>query len=1094
MAEIPYLCSIDMNDNEIKNLKLHVLSGSDPTGEAGMIFYDGDDNLLKFHNGTAFISPVMASSGAVTSITSLLATDIKIGEDDQTKIDFETANEIHFYANNANEMIIQANVVAPGADNNTALGDANQRWSDLFLASGAVINFNNGDVTATHSSNALTIAGGTFATAALTASTGVFSGILKTDDTTAATSTTDGSLQTDGGLSVKLDAVVGDDLILLSDASVIHFGANKDVTLTHVHNQGLTLTHAGSAGSDNKPIVLQLKSEENAVVDGDALAAIEFAAGDSDGTDGATVAAAITAIAEGTFSGSANPTKLVFTTGVSETAGIASGVQESTPKMTLSSAGLLTIADDLIVKNGGTIGTAADADLLTMGNGILTVAGEISVTTLDIGGTNVSSTAAELNALDGITAVVGELNALDIGSTAVGTAVASKAIILDSNKDYTGVRNFTVSGELDAATGDFSGAVDIAGDLTLSAGADGALTFGAASSIKIVDNQAASLVIEEANTAYMTFKTTNSSELITANKAFNAAGAFQISGTAVTSTAAELNILDGVTSTAAELNALDGITAVVGELNALDIGSTAVGTAVASKAVILDSNKDYTGLRHLTLSGELDGGSLDISGNADIAGDLTGLDNVTSTNYIIGGHTISDIDIGTEFNDVDDHVMSSGAIVAKFGIKAGSSSVVTTGALNSGSITSGFGTINTGSSAITTTGLISGGSLDIDDVLINGSNIGHTDDTDLIALSDQLVTINGGLTVTGTTTTNNVVTVTTSSGVIFEGTAADGHDATLKSVVASSDKTYTLPNVSGHVALFATDPSTTAIAATVAELNILDGVTSTAAELNILDGVTSTAAELNILDGVTSTAAELNILDGVTSTAAELNALDGITAVVGELNALDLGSTAVGNAIASKAVILDSNKDYTGLRHVTLSGELDAGSLDVSGNADIDGTMEADAITVNGTALAEFISDTAGAMFSSNTETNVVVTYQDADNTLDVVVADAAADAKGVVELATTDEALAGTDTARAVTAAGLAARSYRNAYGDGSATDYTVNHALGTRDVIVQCYDASDYKTVYACVLRTDANNVTVTTAVAAARNDLIVLVTKID
>ena len=35
-------------------------------------------------------------------------------------------------------MIVQANVVAPGADDGTALGDANQRWSDLFLASGAV--------------------------------------------------------------------------------------------------------------------------------------------------------------------------------------------------------------------------------------------------------------------------------------------------------------------------------------------------------------------------------------------------------------------------------------------------------------------------------------------------------------------------------------------------------------------------------------------------------------------------------------------------------------------------------------------------------------------------------------------------------------------------------------------------------------------------------------------------------------------------------------------------------------------------------------------------------------------------------------------
>ena len=80
-----------------------------------------------------------------------------------------------------------------------------------------------------------------------------------------------------------------------------------------------------------------------------------------------------------------------------------------------------------------------------------------------------TSTAAELNVLDGITAVVGELNALDIGSTAVGTAVASKAVILDSNKDYTGIRNLTISGEIDAATGDFSGAVDVAGALTTAA-------------------------------------------------------------------------------------------------------------------------------------------------------------------------------------------------------------------------------------------------------------------------------------------------------------------------------------------------------------------------------------------------------------------------------------------------------------------------------------------------------------------------------------------------------------------------------------------------------------------------------------------------
>ena len=57
-------------------------------------------------------------------------------------------------------------------------------------------------------------------------------------------------------------------------------------------------------------------------------------------------------------------------------------------------------------------------------------------------------------------------------------------------------------------------------------------------------------------------------------------------------------------------------------------------------------------------------------------------------------------------------------------------------------------------------------------------------------------------------------------------------------------------------------------------LDAATAITATAAELNIMDGVTASTAELNILDGVTATAAELNILDGVTASAAELNQCD----------------------------------------------------------------------------------------------------------------------------------------------------------------------------------------------------------------------------
>ena len=61
---------------------------------------------------------------AQTGITSLLATDIKIGEDDQTKIDFETANEIHFYGDNVNLISLtnantgDAVLTVPTADKN----------------------------------------------------------------------------------------------------------------------------------------------------------------------------------------------------------------------------------------------------------------------------------------------------------------------------------------------------------------------------------------------------------------------------------------------------------------------------------------------------------------------------------------------------------------------------------------------------------------------------------------------------------------------------------------------------------------------------------------------------------------------------------------------------------------------------------------------------------------------------------------------------------------------------------------------------------------------------------------------------------------
>ena len=172
------------------------------------------------------------------------------------------------------------------------------------------------------------------------------------------------------------------------------------------------------------------------------------------------------------------------------------------------------------------------------------------------------------------------------------------------------------------------------------------------------------------------------------------------------------------------------------------------------------------------------------------------------------------------------------------------------------------------------------------------------------------------------------------------GSGAAVYDVLNTFVPTLADVTLT-----GTTVYNALNDGTTTLTSTVAELNILDGVTSTAAELNILDGVTATTAELNILDGVTSTAAELNILDGVTSTTAELNILDGVTSTTAELNILDgVTSTAAelnlvdgitaGTVAASKAVIVDSNKDITGYRNLTSTGTITA-ATDVTVSSDV---------------------------------------------------------------------------------------------------------------------------------------------------------------
>ena len=128
------------------------------------------------------------------------------------------------------------------------------------------------------------------------------------------------------------------------------------------------------------------------------------------------------------------------------------------------------------------------------------------------------------------------------------------------------------------------------------------------------------------------------------------------------------------------------------------------------------------------------------------------------------------------------------------------------------------------------------------------------------------------LEVTGVSGQAGTITIDAIIPFVFEGGTADAYETSFSVIDPTADRTIYLPNLGGYIPLLAA-ATTTAISATPAELNILDGVTSTAAELNILDGA---------------------------------------TVVVAEVNYNDLGGTGTGIAIASKSVVLDANLDFTG--------------------------------------------------------------------------------------------------------------------------------------------------------------------------------------
>ena len=320
--------------------------------------------------------------------------------------------------------------------------------------------------------------------------------------------------------------------------------------------------------------------------------------------------------------------------------------------------------------------------------------------------------------------------------------------------------------------------------------------------------------------------------------------------------------------------------------------------------------------------------------NVTVAGDLTvSGDDITMGTNTAGNLLVAD---GTNFNSIAVSSLSeistaaSGDLLLAVDASGGGLKKITRSA-----VIAGTGSSGDLANVVEDTSPQLGGNLDM-----NGA--------DIITTSNATIDLapNG----TGTV----VVRGNTNSGAIVFNCESNSHGQKVIAQPHSASVTNTMLLPAGAnstlVSLVSTDTLTNKTL-TSPKINEDVAVTSTATELNLLDGVSGLVqADLTKLAAVDATAAELNTLDGVagTLTAAELNTLDGITAVVGELNALDIGSTAVGTAVASKAVILDSNKDYTGFRNVTLTGELDAATGDFSGAIDVAGTANLDVVDIDG--------------------------------------------------------------------------------------------------------------------------------------------------
>ena len=451
----------------------------------------------------------------------------------------------------------------------------------------------------------------------------------------------------------------------------------------------------------------------------------------------------------------------------------------------------------------------------------LFIDGTANVDAINLDGTLITSTAAELNILDGVTSTAAELNLLD-GITA-GTVSASLAVIVDSNKDIAGFRNISNTGTI---TTNGTIEIDVAsGDPTIILDTQGADKFHFA----VDDSDSDNLVIKSGGTvgSGSGLKLDSSGNLIVD-------GDLTVSGddiTMGTNTAGNLLIADGTNFNSVAVGSLSEISSIANDDVFLAVDTSGGGLKKVARSTVVSGLATSAAISNVVEDSTPQlGGNLDMNGN----------DIVTTSN--------ADIDLAPN---------GTGKVVVKGNTNPG------TVVFNCESNSHGQ-TVKSQPHSASVTNVLTlppGGDQEIVGTTATQTLTNKTLTTPVIAEIDN----------------SSDITLDAGADIILD---AGGADVTLKDdgttfgsltnssgelVIKSGSTPTTAMTFSGANVTFAGTVTIGSAGISEAELEILDGATVTTDELNILDGVTSTAAELNILDGVTSTASELNIIDGDTS-------------------------------------------------------------------------------------------------------------------------------------------------------------------------------------------------------------------------------------